>query len=191
VLRTSVSAETLPTTEVVRSYKQLKEVERAFRTLKGPLELRPIHHHLEDRVKAHVFLCMLAYYLAWHLRQALKPLLFDDEHPTPTTDPVAKATRSTSAKKKIATKRTTDGHPCHSFPTLLDELATQTRNTIHLASTNHTFDQLTKPTTLQTRAHQLISDYTTNPQSRPIHPPTRTNPTTAGNPDSPPAGTSG
>ena len=90
VLRTSVSAETLPGPDVVRSYKQLKEVERAFGTLKGPLELRPIHHRLEDRVKAHVFLCMLAYYLAWHLRQALKPLLFDDEHPTPTQTPSPK-----------------------------------------------------------------------------------------------------
>jgi transposase len=130
VLRTSVSADTLPTAEVVRSYKQLKEVERAFRTLKGPLELRPIHHYLEDRVRAHVFLCMLAYHLARHLRQALKPLLFDDEHPTPSVDPVAKATRSISAKRKITTKRTTDGNPCHSFTTLLDELATQTRNTI-------------------------------------------------------------
>src|SRR5204863_100045 len=81
-LRTSVSAETLPSAHVVRSYKQLKEVERAFGTLKGPLELRPIHHRLEDRVKAHVFLCTLAYYLAWHLRQAPQPMLFDDEHPT-------------------------------------------------------------------------------------------------------------
>jgi transposase len=163
VLRTSVGTDTLPTPEVVRSYKQLKEVERAFRTLKGPLELRPIHHHLEERVRAHMFLCMLAYHLAWHLRQALKPLLFDDEHPTPSVDPVAKATRSASAKRKITTKRTTDGNPCHSFTTLLDELATQTRNTIRLASTNSTFDQLTNPNPLQARAHQLINDYTPTP----------------------------
>jgi Transposase DDE domain len=163
VLRTSVSAETLATPDVVRSYKQLKEVERAFGTLKGPLELRPIHHRLEDRVKAHVFLCTLTYYLAWHLRQALKPLLFDDEHPTPNPDPVAKATRSPSAKRKTTTKRTTTGQPCHSFKTLLPELATQTRNTIRLASTNTTFDQLTKPTPTQTQAHQLINDYTLKP----------------------------
>jgi transposase len=162
VLRTSVSAEALPTPDVVRSYKQLKEVERAFGTLKGPLELRPIHHRLEDRVKAHVFLCTLAYYLAWHLRQALKPLLFDDEHPTPAPDPVAKATRSQSAKRKAATKRTTNGQPCHSFKTLVSELATQTRNTIRLTSTNGTFDQLTNPTPIQARAHQLIHDYTPN-----------------------------
>ncbi|HEY1457698.1 MAG TPA: IS1634 family transposase [Solirubrobacteraceae bacterium] len=160
VLRTSVSAEALPSPDVVRAYKQLKEVERAFGTLKGPLELRPIHHRLEDRVKAHVFLCMLAYYLAWHLRQALKPLLFDDEHPTPSSDPVAKATRSASARRKTATKRTTTGQRCHSLKTLLPELATQTRNTIRLASTNSTFDQLTKPTPIQTHAQQLVDDYT-------------------------------
>jgi transposase len=162
VLRTSVSAKALSGPDVVRSYKQLKEVERAFGTLKGPLELRPIHHRLEDRVKAHVFLCTLAYYLAWHLRQAWKPLLFDDEHPTPNPDPVAKAIRSASAKRKTTTKRTTDGQPCHSFKTLLSELATQTRNTIHLASTNSTFDQLTKPTPIQAHAHHLIGDYTPN-----------------------------
>jgi transposase len=160
VLRTSVSAEALPSPDVVRSYKQLKEVERAFGTLKGPLELRPIHHRLEDRVKAHVFLCTLAYYLAWHLRQALKPMLFDDEHPIPAPDPVAKATRSQSAKRKTITKRTTTGQPCHSFKTLLSELATQTRNTIRLASTSSTFDQLTNPTPIQAHAHQLIHDYT-------------------------------
>ena len=160
VLRTSVSAEALPSPDVVRSYKQLKEVERAFGTLKGPLELRPIHHRLEDRVKAHVFLCTLAYYLAWHLRQALKPMLFDDEYPTPASDPVAKATRSQSAKRKTITKRTTTGQPCHSFKTLLSELATQTRNTIRLASTSSTFDQLTNPTPIQAHAHQLIHDYT-------------------------------
>jgi len=91
VLRTSVTEAELPAPEVVRAYKQLKEVERAFRTLKGPLELRPIHHRLEERVKAHVFLCMLSYYLAWHLRQAWKPLLFDDEQPPLQPDPVAKA----------------------------------------------------------------------------------------------------
>jgi hypothetical protein len=160
VLRTSVSAEALASPDVVRSYKQLKEVERAFGTLKGPLELRPIHHRLEDRVKAHVFLCTLAYYLAWHLRQALKPLLFDDEHPTPAGDPVAKATRSPSAKRKTTTKRGATGQPCHSFKTLLSELATQTRNTIRLTSTNSTFDQLTNPTPIQAHAHQLIHDYT-------------------------------
>jgi hypothetical protein len=159
VLRTSVPENDLAAAEVVRSYKQLGQVERAFRTLKGPLELRPIHHHLEHRVKAHVFLCMLAYYLAWHLRQAWKPLLFDDEQPNPAADPVAKADRSAAAKRKITTKRTTTGQPCHSFQTLLGELKTQARNTIRLSSTGASFQQLTTATLTQAHAHELIRDY--------------------------------
>jgi transposase len=159
VLRTSVSAEALEAPDVVRAYKQLKEVERAFRTLKGPLELRPIHHRLEDRVKAHVFLCTLAYYLAWHLRKALKPLLFDDEQPPQSPDPVAKASRSQSAKRKARTKRTATGEPCHSLTTLLAELSTRARNTIRLPTTGATFDQLTEPTAIQARALKLIESY--------------------------------
>ena len=97
----------------MRSYKGLEQVERAFKTFKGPeLEIRPIHHRLEDRVRAHVFLCMLAYYLTWHLRHAWAPLLFNDETPPTPSDPVAKATRSPAAKRKAATKRTTTGEPC-------------------------------------------------------------------------------
>jgi len=159
VLRTSVPQTELLAPDVVRAYKQLKEVERAFRTLKGPLELRPIHHRLEDRVRAHVFLCMLAYYLAWHLRQALKPLLFDDEQPPPQPDPVAKARRSAQAEQKARSKRTTTGEPCHSLTTLLDELCTRTRNTIRIHQSGATFNQLTKPTTTQTRALALIKNY--------------------------------
>jgi hypothetical protein len=159
VLRTSVAEAELPAPDVVRAYKQLKEVERAFRTLKGPLELRPIHHRLEERVRAHVFLCMLAYYLAWHLRQALKPLLFDDEQPPQQPDPVAKARRSPQAERKARSKRTTNGERCHSLATLLDELATRTRNTIRLHESDATFDQLTKPTPTQARALALIDDY--------------------------------
>jgi hypothetical protein len=160
VLRTSVPDSELETAEVVRAYKQLKEVEKAFRTLKGPLELRPIHHRLEDRVKAHVFLCMLSYYLTWHLRQAWKPLLFDDEHPADQPDPVAKARRSEQAERKARTKRTPAGEPCHSLPTLLSELATRTPNTIRLQASSATFDQLTTPTDSQARALALIDDYT-------------------------------
>ena len=161
VLRTSVTDSELDSGEVVRSYKQLKVVERAFRTFKGPeLQIRPIHHRLTERVRAHVLLCMLAYYLTWHLRQAWTPLLFTDENPPAHTDPVAKAAHSRSAQRKAQTKRTTTGQPCHSFTTLLTELATQTRNTIGLASTNTSFDQLTKPTPIQAHAHQLINDYT-------------------------------
>jgi transposase len=160
VLRTSVSQETLPESEVVRSYKQLKEAERAFKTIKGPiLEIRPIAHRLEDRVKAHVFLCMLAYYLTWHLKRAWAELLFQDEQPPLQPDPVAKATRSAAAQRKARTKRTIRGQPAHSLPTLLNELATQTRNTIRLHGTQATIQQLTTPTELQTRAHQLIEQH--------------------------------
>jgi hypothetical protein len=160
VLRTNVRQDALPAPDVVRAYKQLKEVERAFRTLKGPLELRPIHHRLEDRVRAHVFLCMLASYLAWHLRQAWKPLLFDDEHPPPQADPVAKATRSAQAEQKARSKRTPTGDRCHSLTTLIDELATRTRNTIRLQDSKTSFDQLTQPTHTQARALTLIESYT-------------------------------
>jgi hypothetical protein len=157
ILRTTVGENELPTAEVVRSYKQLAQVERAFRTFKGPeLEIRPIHHHLEGRVRAHVFLCMLAYYLTWHLHQAWKPLLFTDENPTPSPDPVAKATRSPSALAKAQTKHGPDGQPLHSYRSLLAELATQTRNTIRLPGTHATFDKLTEPTATQTRALQLV-----------------------------------
>jgi transposase len=159
VLRTSASGTELQAPDVVRAYKQLKEVERGFRTLKGPLELRPIHHRLEDRVKAHVFLCMLAYHLGWHLRRALKPLLFDDEQPPDRPDPAAKASRSPSAERKAQTKRTAAGEPCHSLETLLSELSTRCRNTIRLPATGTSFDQLTEPTAIQARALELIETY--------------------------------
>jgi DDE family transposase len=156
VLRTAAAAKRLPTDEVVRSYKGLEEVERAFGTLKGPeLEIRPIHHRLEERVRAHLLLCMLAYYLTWHLREAWTPLLFKDESPPIAADPAAKAKRSAAAQLKAQRKRTADGDPCHSFRTLLAELATQTRNTIRLAGAAATFERLAEPTPLQARAHAL------------------------------------
>ena len=156
VLRTSVPDSELATGEVVRSYKNLEQVERAFKTFKGPeLEIRPIHHHLEDRVRAHVFLCMLAYYLTWHLRHAWAPLLFKDEHPPVQPDPVAKANRSAAAQRKARTKRTSAGEPCHSYKSLLAELATLTRNTIRLPGANATFHKLAQPTTRQARALDL------------------------------------
>ena len=158
VLRTSVSASELASDEVVRAYKDLEHVERAFASFKGPdLEIRPIRHRLEDRVRAHVLICMLAYYLTWHLKTAWKPLLFTDEHPQPNPDPVAKATRSPSADRKARTKRTSTDHPCHSYKTLLAELATQTRNTIQLPGATATFDKLTQPTELQRRAFDLAA----------------------------------
>jgi Transposase DDE domain len=159
VLRTSVSAETLAPADVVRSYKGLEEVERAFGTFKGPeLEIRPIHHRLEDRVRAHVLLCMLAYYLTWHLREAWAPLLFKDEHPPVADDPVAKAARSRAAQQKAQTKRTATGEPCHNYLSLIAELATLTRNTIRLPGADATFDKLAEPTQLQARALDLAAN---------------------------------
>jgi hypothetical protein len=157
VLRTSVAEDELSAPAVVRSYKQLKEVERAFGTLKGPLELRPIHHRLEDRVRAHVFLCMLSYYLAWQLREAWAELLFKDQCPPVPADPVAKARRSAEAERKARTKRTRRGETAHSFTSLIAELATLTRNTIRVPGTNVTFEKLSKPTPLQATALELAA----------------------------------
>jgi hypothetical protein len=157
VLRTSVPSAELPAADVVRSYKALAQAERAFRTLKGPeLELRPIHHHLDERVRAHVFLCMLAYYLEWHLRQALAELLFDDERPPLRADPVAKAERSAAARRKAARKRTTSGERCHSFQTLIAELALVVRDTNRITDTGASFEKVTKPNTVQTHALELV-----------------------------------
>ena len=159
VLRTSVPAGELPTADVVRAYKGLEQVERAFGTFKGPeLEIRPIHHRLEDRVRAHVLLCMLAYYLTWHLRQAWAPLLFKDEQPPIAGDPVAKASRSAAAKRKAQTKRTSTGERCHSYRSLIAELGTLTRNTIRLPGADATFDKLTEPTPLQAHALDLAAN---------------------------------
>jgi transposase len=156
ILRTSIGAHELDAGEVVRSYKELKHVERAFRTFKGPeLEIRPIHHHLADRVRAHVLICMLAYYLTWHLRQAWAPLIFKDQTPPVQPDPVTKASRSAQATRKAQTKRTTTGEIAHSYKSLLAELATLTRNTIRLPRTPATFDKLAQPNPTQARALDL------------------------------------
>ena len=156
VLRTSVPADLHPAPDVVRSYKALAEAERAFRTLKGrELEIRPIHHRLEERVRAHIFLCMLAYYLEWHLREAWAELTFEDESPPLAADPVAKAERSPAAKRKSSSKRTASGERCHSFPSLLRELALVVRNTVELPATGATFASLTEPDPTQARALEL------------------------------------
>lgn len=158
VLRTSVPAAELGAADVVRSYKALAQAERGFRTLKGPeLELRPIHHRLDQRVRAHVFLCMLAYYLEWHLRQTWAELLFDDEHPPFRADPVAKAERSAAARRKAARKRTPSGQRCHSFETLIAELALVVRDTNRITGTGATFEKVTKPNTVQARALELVA----------------------------------
>ena len=158
VLRTSAPANKLESADVVRSYKSLARVEQAFRTFKGPLEIRPIGHRLEQRVRAHIFICTLAYYLSWHLREAWAELIFKDECPPTPADPVAKAKRSAAANTKAASKRTKDGHPCHNFESLIAELGLRTRNTIRLQGSNASFDQLTQPSTLQTRAQELIAN---------------------------------
>ena len=151
ILRTSVDAQ-FSSGDVVRSYKELAKVERAFRTMKSDdLAIRPIHHRLEDRVRAHVFLCMLAYYLEWHLRKAWAPLLFADENPQKPEDPVTQATRSTEAVRKARSRQTKFGDPAHSFRTLMDHLARQMRVTMTIAGSG-TFQRIAEPTPIQARA---------------------------------------
>ena len=159
ILRTSLTETDLPAGDIVRAYKNLEQAERAFGSLKGPeLQIRPIHHRLAERVRAHVLICMLAYYLTWHLKAAWKPLLFTDEHRPTSPDPVAKAVRSPAAQHKAQTKRTSTGQPAHSYQTLLAELATQTRNTTRLAGSTSTFEKLTQPTRLQAEALDLVAN---------------------------------
>lgn len=159
VIRTSVSAEKLSSEQVVGHYKRLSDVERAFRSLKSvDLKIRPIYHHLADRVRAHVFLCMLSYYVEWHMRQALAPILFDDDDPQAAEAArksiVSPAQRSPRAKSKDFSKRSEDGMPVHSFRTLLKDLATLTRNQVRIGE--QTMQMLAAPTTLQHRALQLL-----------------------------------
>ena len=162
VLRTDLRPETLDATATVRAYKDLATVERAFRSLKTvDLEVRPIHHRRAQRVRAHVLLCMLAYYLEWHMRQALKPILFDDHDKAAAeatrTSIVAKAERSDAADRKAATKRTHDDLPVHSFRSLLADLATVTRNTMAMAkSRDAAFVLYPILTPAQDRAFQLL-----------------------------------
>ncbi|MFV1971750.1 MAG: IS1634 family transposase [Acidimicrobiia bacterium] len=161
VIRTSVGADRLNPGEIVEAYKRLRLVEAQFRSLKTvDLHLRPIHHRLEQRVRAHVFICMLAAYLVWHLRRAWAPLCFTDEQPPDhTTDPVAKAQRSPAAQHKASTHTTTTGEPAHSLETLLNHLATLTRNQVCIPHQTDmpTFEMLTKPTELQQRAFNLLN----------------------------------
>lgn len=157
VLRTTCPTSQLTAPAVVRAYKQLKVAERAFRTLKSPeLEIRPIYHHLEDRVRAHVFLCMLAYYVSYELRRRLAPLLFTDQTPLAPADPVAPAQRSPAAHAKAGSARTPDGLAAHTLPDLLAELGTLSRHRVRIGDTPHTFTRLTEPTKTQARAFELL-----------------------------------
>jgi hypothetical protein len=155
-IRTTLPADTLGAPAAVRAYKQLKMAERAFGTMKDTIEIRPIHHHLETRVRAHVFLCMLAYYVSFELQARLPELLFTDETPLTPADPVKPATRSTSAQAKAGSATTTDGHPAHTLTDLLADLGTLCRNTVRIAHAEHTFTRLTTPTPLQARALELL-----------------------------------
>ena len=159
VIRTSVETQVASPEQAVFHYKSLSTVERAFRSMKSvDLKVRPIHHHLPNRVRAHVFLCMLAYYVEWHMRRALAPLLFDDHDRAAAQAQrksiVAPATRSPKALQKAHAKRTEDGLPVHSFQTLIADLATITKNTVVLNQTS--MQILTTPTPLQQRALELL-----------------------------------
>jgi hypothetical protein len=158
VLRTDQTARRLSGPAIVRVYKQLKVAESAFNAMKSPeIEIRPIHHYLETRVRAHVFLCMLAYYVQFELRLRLKPLLFDDPAPRAPVCPVKPAERSPTALLTAATKTTPDGFVAHDLPDLLTDLGTLSRNTIRIATSQTTFKQLTTPTPLQARAFELLN----------------------------------
>jgi transposase len=162
IIRSSVSAQQMDSADCVRHYKSLANVERAFRTMKTiDLKVRPIHHRLADRVRAHIFLCMLAYYVEWHLREAWRELMFadEDQDAKKTRDPVAPAQRSEAAKAKAATHTLDDGTPVHSFTTLIADLSTLVRNTCRTPSADPrapTFDVLTTATPIQKRALDLI-----------------------------------
>src|SRR5215207_5406909 len=158
VIRTTVPKEEMADEAAVAAYKNLAQVERAFRSSKTDLDVRPLHHHTEPRVRAHIFLCMLAYYVEWHLRRSLAPLLFQDHDRAAAaeqrTSVVARAEISPAARRKKARGRTAEGLPVHSFRTLMAELATATRTRVRVAE--HTFDQLALLTPLQERAFQLL-----------------------------------
>jgi hypothetical protein len=157
VLRTSVDAATLDATGIVEGYKKLANIERDFRIIKADdLDLRPIYHRLDQRVRAHVLICVLACYLVWHLRKAWAPLTFTDEHPPARDNPVAPAQRSTQAKKKTAHKHDADGNPLRSFGGLLDHLATLTRSQVRYHGANTDIPVLAEPTAEQRRAFNLL-----------------------------------
>ncbi len=159
VVRTSVARDNLSAPQVVAAYKNLSVVESDFRSLKSvDLELRPIRHRREERVRAHALICMLAEYLVWHLRKAWAPLTFTDEEPPIKADPVATAERSDAAKEKASRRRTADNEPAHSFATLLDHLGTLIRSDVRVDGVGEQppFQQLSKPTPIQRRAFELI-----------------------------------
>ena len=157
VLRTPIPASQLDGPAVVTAYKNLKYVERDFRHIKSDdLDLRPVFHRLEERVRAHVLICMLACYLTWHLRRAWAPLTFTDQDPPAPASPVAPARRSAAAQAKASHQRDPAGRPYRSFRGLLEHLATLTRNQVRFTGTAVTTAMLTEPTSTQREAFDLI-----------------------------------
>jgi transposase len=155
VIRTTMTADTADTPGVVRTYKNLKYVERDFRTIKiDDPDIRPIRHHLASRVEAHLLICMLAAYLTWHLRKAFAPLTFTDENIPQPADPVAPAKRSSRAAAKDAAKQTADGLPLHRYRDLLEHLATLSRQIISFRGQK--IEKVTTPTPVQARAFELL-----------------------------------
>ena len=163
VIRTSETAEQLSAADTVCGYTSLAQVERAFRSLKSlDLLIRPIRHRTEERVPAHIFLCMLAYYVEWHLRRVWAPLLFEDEElpqQRQRRDPVLPPSSSESAQAKKLTHQTADGLPVQSFATLLSDLASRARMTYSLKAdkSSPTFQQVPPPTPLQAKAYELLN----------------------------------
>jgi hypothetical protein len=162
IIRTSVAAQQMDAADCVRNYKSLANVERAFRSLKTiDLKVRPIHHRTADRVRAHIFLCMLAYYVEWHMREAWRELMFadTDNQAKATRDPVAPAKRSKAAQAKAASHTLDDGTPAHSFSTLMAELAGIVRNICRTPKARPdapTFEVLTTPNAKQRQAFELL-----------------------------------
>ena len=166
IIRTSVDRQSMDAPSCVRNYKSLAQVERAFRSLKTvDLKVRPIHHRTAHRVRAHILLCVLAYYVEWHMREAWRELMFADTEQAlkQQRDPVAPAQRSASARAKAASRELEDGTPVHSFGTLMAELSTVVRNTCRSALAGAeapSFEVMTTPTAAQRRAFELIQTVT-------------------------------
>jgi hypothetical protein len=161
VVRSSVEKKRMDSETLVETYKSLAKVERAFRCMKTiDLSLRPIYHHNEERIRSHVFICMLAYYVEWHLREQLRPMLFaDDDREAATAERasvVAPAQRSSSAKRKDQKRRTDDGHPVQSFHDVLQDLGTLCRNRIRITDYDVEYDKLTTPTAYQQHVLGLL-----------------------------------
>jgi hypothetical protein len=161
ILRTSVVADILSSEDTVRAYKGLSSAKRAFRSLKtADLQIRPVYHYKSDRVQGHVLLGMLAYYVEWRMRQVLAPILFDDDDPKGAqkarTSVIAPAARSEAARRKLAARKTEDGLPVHSFKTLMDDLATVTRNTVRFPGVEQPVYIYATPTPVQRRAFDLL-----------------------------------